>query len=98
MPMLKGLPQRADRVSEAVRRHPDVFGLGRSRGSRGASPVFARTIQRLETARPRPKRRYVIRRETALQRRMRRLEDNREWMRKARTIAAGNKSKRGQNP
>ena len=97
MPMLKGLPRRADRVSEALRLHPDASIREIARIAR-TSPLFVRVIQRLETARPRPKRRYVIRRETALQRRVRRLEDNREWMRKARTIAAGNKSKRGQNP
>ena len=75
--------RRADRVSEAVRRHPDASAYEIARIAR-CGPVFARTIQRLETARTRPKRRYVIRRETVLQRRMRILEDNREWMRTAR--------------
>ena len=75
--------RRADRVSEVVRRFPDVSDTEIATIAR-CSPIFARTIRRLDAAPPRTRRPYLIRRETPLQRRMRRREYHHEWMRQAR--------------
>lgn len=81
MPMLRGLPRRADRVTEALRRHPDASIKELARIAR-TSPIFVRVIKRLDTAPPYPRRRLRQLRETPLQRRMRRRFEAREYQRR----------------